>query len=77
MRSHDICQSYQEYHSCLFNHMGDYDSLCAVLTTKKRPPLLRTGAYLCENKGRGNAALVILCIGISASGVRRFQTFGR
>lgn len=33
-----MCQSYQEYHSCLFNHMGDYDSLCAVLTTKTPAP---------------------------------------
>lgn len=38
MCSHDMCQSYQEYHSCLFNHMGDYDSLCAVLTTKTPTP---------------------------------------
>lgn len=38
MRSHDICQSYQEYHSCLFNHMGDYDSLCAILTIKTPAP---------------------------------------
>lgn len=38
MRSHDMCQSYQEYHSCFFNHMGDYDSLCAIVTTKTPAP---------------------------------------
>lgn len=50
MCSHDMCQSYQEYHSCFFNHMGDYDSLCAVLTTKT-PTLSRAGAYLWEPQG--------------------------
>jgi len=51
MCSHDMCQSYQEYHSCLFNHMGDYDSLCAVLTTKTPAPFEGRRISVCGPQG--------------------------
>lgn len=57
MRSHDMCQSYQEYHSCLFNHMGDYDSLCAIVTTKNAHPSGQ--AHICVGAAGKLAALII------------------
>lgn len=73
MRSHDMCQSYQEYHSCLFNHMGDYDSLCAIVTTKT-PTLSgrRISVWECDGGGRCTSSS---CSGIWHRSVKRFLLF--